>query len=305
MGGYFAGIGGQKCGTSWLARYLYRHPGVLNHPIKEMHVFDWMFRPELSLDTPKRARRQVDKLRGQVQALDEKQAQPTTDRQARKRKMAGALRRANLEAREELLAMVESSSRAEALKRYRAYFTARVEPWHVAYGEVTPGYALLPSEGFATILSIYPEAKFFFLMRDPVDRVSSSLRHVLRNRPDVDMDQEFDRYLDDDAIAARSTYEVTLANLDAAVPPEQVLTLFYEDLFAEDDDAATLRRVTDFLGLDHVEADRSAAVNEGGSWTMNEAQEARTARVFAPTYAAIETRMGRVPQRWTDHRPPG
>lgn len=301
MGGYFAGIGGQKCGTSWLARYLYTHPAVLNHPIKEMHVFDWMFCPELTLDTPKRARRQVAKLRRNLDSLDEKVEQSTTDRQRQRRNMARSLRQLNLEAREELLAICESSSRAEALKRYQAYFTSRVDFWHVAFGEVTPGYALLPSEGWTTILSIYPDAKFIFLMRDPVDRVSSSLRHIIRNQPKVNMERQFERYLGDDAIAARSTYEVTLASLDEVVPPEQVLTLFYEDLFDPDDDA-TLRRITDFLGLEYVEGDRGVAVNEGGSWTMSESQKISTVRTFAPTYEAIEERMGRLPDRWADHR---
>jgi hypothetical protein len=300
MGGYFAGIGGQKCGTSWLARYLYDHPQVLDHPIKEMHVFDWMFEPELTLDTPARARRQVDKLRGLVAALDEPHNQPHNERQRLKIELARERRERRLQAREELLAIVESADRDEALKRYREYFTSRVGPEHRAFGEVTPAYALLPDEGWTTILSVYPDAKFVFLMRDPVDRMSSSLRHILRDHPEVDMDESFDSYLVDDAFVARTTYEATLASLGRTVPPEQVLNLFYEDLFAADDDS-TLRQVTDFLDIEFVEGDRGTTVNEGGSWTMSDEQKATTARAFAGTYAAVEQAMGRLPGRWQEH----
>ena len=39
----FVGIGAQKAGTNWLAKYLTSHPQVCFSPIKELHYFDWRF----------------------------------------------------------------------------------------------------------------------------------------------------------------------------------------------------------------------------------------------------------------------
>src|SRR5690606_3292894 len=108
-------------------------------------------------------------------------------------------------------------------------------------------------------------------------------------------------YLADPAFVARTTYERTLASLAAVVPPHQVLNLFYEDLFAPDDDTA-LHQVTDFLGIDFLQGDRSSTVNEGGSWSMSDEQKRQTARAFADAYAAVETHLGRLPARWQEHR---
>jgi hypothetical protein len=41
------GVGAQKAGTTWLFDYLGRHPDVAMSPIKELHYFDQIFRPEL------------------------------------------------------------------------------------------------------------------------------------------------------------------------------------------------------------------------------------------------------------------
>jgi hypothetical protein len=41
------GVGAQKAGPTWLFDYLGRHPDVAVSPIKELHYFDQIFRPEL------------------------------------------------------------------------------------------------------------------------------------------------------------------------------------------------------------------------------------------------------------------
>jgi hypothetical protein len=44
---FMVGVGAQKAGTTWLFDYLGRHPDVAMSPIKELHYFDQIFRPEL------------------------------------------------------------------------------------------------------------------------------------------------------------------------------------------------------------------------------------------------------------------
>src|SRR5690606_11530696 len=103
---------------------------VLDHPIKEMHVFDWMFEPELTLDTPARAQRQVTKLRTMLAKLDEPQNQHRSEHKRMKVEVARAKRQRRLDAREELLGIVSSTTREEALQRYVDYFAKRVGAEH-------------------------------------------------------------------------------------------------------------------------------------------------------------------------------
>jgi len=37
---FLLGVGAQRCGTTWLHRYLGQHPAVCISPCKELHVFD-------------------------------------------------------------------------------------------------------------------------------------------------------------------------------------------------------------------------------------------------------------------------
>lgn len=37
---FIIGIGAQRSGTTWISRYLDKHPEVAFSPIKELHVFD-------------------------------------------------------------------------------------------------------------------------------------------------------------------------------------------------------------------------------------------------------------------------
>ena len=44
---FVIGVGAQKAGTTWLFEYLGQHPDVAMSPIKELHFFDVIHRPDL------------------------------------------------------------------------------------------------------------------------------------------------------------------------------------------------------------------------------------------------------------------
>src|SRR5690606_19944895 len=139
---------------------------------------------------------------------------------------------------------------------------ARVEPRHLRFGEVTPSYSLLPPEGFSTILLAYPDARFVLILRDPVDRFWSGVRHVLWFDKGFDPEARFDELLHRASSSARSRYGATLAALDAWVPPEQLLVLFYAEPLAPGADAAA-RRLEGFLGRGGLAEQRTKVVGEG------------------------------------------
>ena len=269
MAQYFIGVGGQKCGTSWLGDHLYRHPQVLRHSIKEMHVFDSLsFEGTRAFRTAK-----VQELIARLeQQLAEASAEGTGGGVARFERW--------LRDRRDQLAILQAPHLDDALERYERYFTERVGPRHRCFGEITPGYALLPAAGFEAVLSVYSDARFVFLMRDPVDRLWSALRHRYRAHPHLDPIERFEDALLRPAIVKRTAYEETLTTLDAAVPPGQVLVLFYEDLFSVAD-TTVLRSISDFLGIDHVEGDRATRQNEGESAELPAELRRRAVAAFA------------------------
>ncbi len=280
MGEYFVGIGGQKCGTTWLADYLFSHPQVWPNPIKEMHVFDALFAPGQSRPM---ARQRISMAVDRLEAKD-----PRSDGEADE-----------LSASRDLLTMyIRTPERV--IKRYRRYFQRRVGPSHRAFGEITPAYATLESPAFEAIQAAFPSARFIFVMRDPVDRFWSAARKALRAAPDVDVVTHLDRLLQHDRLMARSDYQGTLGTLDANVPPERALVLFYEDLFGGTG-ADELRRITEFLGLDSLEGDLEITANEGIETEMPAERVEVVAHTFADTYRYVSDRFSPLPARWAEH----
>src|SRR5690606_19757405 len=104
---------------------------------------------------------------------------------------------------------------------YREYFSALVDSHHKAFGEVTPAYALLPEAGFKAILELYPEAKFIFIMRDPVDRYlsqiqfSKTIRKIQGYSPATDFVPDFQalKQLSNPAYIRRGDYRRTIETL--------------------------------------------------------------------------------------------
>ncbi|MGH8983608.1 MAG: hypothetical protein ACRDY6_06995 [Acidimicrobiia bacterium] len=121
MARYFVGIGGQRCGTSWLAHYLFGHPSVLHNPIKEMHVFDRMFVPEwLPVVSGKREENAIAALTTRLDKL----AARATHSDASLGDVHTSMTRVDRErsAYEHLYTVVAADDRTEALARYRTYF---------------------------------------------------------------------------------------------------------------------------------------------------------------------------------------
>src|SRR6188472_2567371 len=54
------GIGGQRCGSTWLYRYLKSHPEIWMSDLKEMHFWDEIYR---SGKKPRRGGKQLANLR--------------------------------------------------------------------------------------------------------------------------------------------------------------------------------------------------------------------------------------------------
>jgi hypothetical protein len=125
----------------------------------------------------------------------------------------------------------------EDSERYRGWFP---RPPGTLTGEWTPDYLGLP--WVPPLMSLAaPQTKLLVLLRDPVDRISSGLAHVRRDKGRVTLADHQDA-------VARGFYHESLTWWLRYFPLEQILLLQFERCLQ--DPVGQIRRTYEFLGLD-------------------------------------------------------
>jgi hypothetical protein len=283
-------VGAQRAGTSWLDAMFRGHPELHAPVLKEVHYWDTV-RPPRTAWYPRKAAAELASFR--------------------EASMVERFRRYHLRG-------VLHGAAVERLLAARVAVYGHPSPDHASYGSLlvdgsregqilvdnTPSYGLLGPETFAEMAAV-ADARFVFVMRDPVDRLWSGIRHRLRPRlasgalsPEAAAER-FSAAVDapDDADLARSDYRRTIDALEAAVPSAAVLCLFHESLFNQ----AAYDRVTDFLSIARGRARSWRRVNRGSDVAARpDAAALRRARErLAPVYDYVRQRFGsEVPATW-------
>jgi hypothetical protein len=167
--------------------------------------------------------------------------------------------------------------------------------------DITPGYSAIGQRGFAYLKDFCNargvRLKLLFVMRDPVERLWSQIRHLQQLSPRNDASARWRRLSNTPAVRARSDYENIVSSLDRTFCASDVLYLFYETLFEE----TSIRTLLRFLGLPY--SDHAPHIRQ------NETQvklplplEARDcfARDLDAQYRFCRTRFGDdVPNTWS------
>ncbi len=267
-GTFLLGVGAQKGGTSWLYEYLARSPQVAAGFAKEYHVFDAL---DLSEQVAFRDKA-MTRARRATRLVEE--GQPAD---------AHALRLASFYADPE---------------HYVDYFESllrRSEEVRLSM-DITPSYALLSPARFAWIRQSF-EARgvrvaVVFLLRDPVERLWSSLRMHHRRRGQAQSPSVEERIL---AVhrqpyhEGRSRYDRTMTALSEAFEPDQVHFALYERLFRPE----SVSDLCAFLGIEMREPDLETRVNASPKARELPEDTARVvARHFAPAYDAAREQFG-------------
>ncbi|HET7717113.1 MAG TPA: sulfotransferase, partial [Bauldia sp.] len=178
--------------------------------------------------------------------------------------------------------------------KYLEFFAKRVGDRPVA-AEVTPSYSLLSADNFREIRAVHPRVKAVYLMRNPIDRAWSALRH--RERSGFRIDSRFNRALRAPGLRLRSDYGRTLEALRSAFPAEDLYVEFYERLFTE----TAIRRLCDFLGIAYHPAPFDRVVNKAKDKVMTADQRQRLGQLLRPVYEYCHQRFGdRLPERWQE-----
>lgn len=281
------GLGAQKAGTSWLAQALRRHPQVHLPRLKELHFFDHWYAPAdpaQALANAKAKRRQA--------------VLQTLRSAHRPRKARDALWLARYAHHGvEMATAPQLNTYARALLRgYRGQPVA---------GEFTPNYSALPARHFATMAALHSDVRFVLVLRDPVDRLWSGVRHDLRRHAMSDSDalaEARTRFacIADDPSAEQfrlSDYAATFAALDQAVAPDKVCVLFFETLRTAD----ALDRLAAFLQIAPLTTDADKVVNKGvnSDAELDQAAMDRARLRLSFVYDEVRRRFGdRVPTAW-------
>lgn len=119
-------------------------------------------------------------------------------------------------------------------------------------GEITPAYAVLPTERIASIKAWMPNAKLLFMMRDPVERAWSHARKdfpQFRNKPASEATvDELIAFTEQPAVASRGDYLSCLKAWQKHFPAAQIWCGFLEQAAA--DPVPVLQDLFGFLGVD-------------------------------------------------------
>lgn len=173
-----------------------------------------------------------------------------------------------------------------------------------AFGEVAPSYWLLPATAFAEIDSLFPNAIFIFIMRDPVQQLWSHLQGKAqiakrRGRKRVDLNREFRRALEKPLALDLSSYQYTIRNLECVVPARRILYIFYENAISPDTGPREIRRIETALGLAHTDIDLSVCVDPEPLHPakLNPKNLAAAKNLFSPVYRFVQKRFD-VPECW-------
>ncbi|QFT61371.1 sulfotransferase [Roseivivax sp. THAF30] len=283
-------IGAQKAGTTFLHKAFGKSAEVFLPNVKELHYFD--------------IRRGVGKLAFAARCREVSRAAealatngPSPDRCAR-------LRRAT-----DLVGMQNSEPLgATGPSRHSAYTTYLLQGWQgePLIADVTPAYAILPARDFAD-MAAFTDARFIFILRDPVSRMWSQLRMAAQVEAGTAASSEailaLARAKAESLIATgrlpkveRADYARTFGNLDQAVAPDRLHVMFYEEMVSS---PAPIHALSEFLGIDRIDPDLSRRVNEGIPIAIPPDLDHAFREAFAPQYAFVRERFGaRVPDAW-------
>jgi hypothetical protein len=257
------GLGAARTGTRWMSGYFSSHPQILMSPIRVLHYFDARIEPARY---------------GKHNAAFEERLRKMQSMGRRNRPLEDRVR------------MISDDA------AYLDYFRNQWAGEEV-FCDVTPSYSNLDEQAFRCMHSTHSRVRFLFVMRNPIDRLWSSIcmDHDRTNRPPDERYRELDARVSHEG--QWRDYVETCTRLDAAVPAEAVKYLFFEHLF----DRRTIDELCDFIGVERVDADIMNPLNQSSKSGLDATLRERAYRRFEPVYRFVHDRYGGdLPKSWLD-----
>ena len=274
-------VGATKAGTSWLYDYLRGHPQAYLRTVKEAHYFD-------AIETNSREWHQrwfARRRDGLVHRVRQGKLPELTE---------------ELQDYDAVCALHETPDYDR--RAYRAYLMSPAGAAASIVADITPSYCTLSREMFKKMAQAALNTRFIYILRDPVARLWSHIRMnaARRAKSAEELAMRARRIFwrfgrgRHPGIWARSDYRGTLERLTSALAPNQLLVLFYEELFTQD----AVALICTFLGIKHHEADFSRRVNEGQELAMDEDMLSHARGWLADQYAYVQQTIDHLPVAW-------
>lgn len=264
-----------KTGTTWLAEYLRKSPDVFIPRMKELQVFNRLFVPELyDWMNPYFA----DTLAKRVWDLS-----------------IGSRNYPELIAlMAEVLTIPYLEDMLAKMKAYRRLFNGRLTGQSV-FGEFSTTYCLLPENGLKYLKDAFPEPKFVLMIRDPINRYWSHLKHEIRQNKDFDPVSFVPKDTPETEFSRMANYAEILPRIWKMLGKENVYILFYESLFVEKNNEP-LRGLTNFLGIEFTEPDFEKIVYAGADIELPTPLVSTLRDRFEPQYRFLQQEFSNLPK---------
>ncbi len=273
---YFLCIGAQKAGTTWLYQQLHRQAKIYLPPRKELHYFDSLYLPDYQ---ERFRKRRLISHKNLLQQLDI-QHTSTAD----------------------YLNLQWSANYALQTELTDSWYKSLFPQTEQYIGEITPAYALLPQLAFQHIQTIAPEVKIIFILRDPVARSWSQIRFFSKffaNKDLTNLNAALE-FSNSHECHARSSYNITINNLEAVFKPEQIMLFYYEDLFQ--DPKNYLAKICEFIGCEFdpqaAETDLNTKIFASDEIACPAKLHAHLQHKYAYLIPYLEQKLGYVPDAW-------
>ena len=251
---FVLGLGFQKCGTSWLYRYLQQSVKFNGGDLKEYHIWDAVDIPIMSyniVEKPGLIRSIMDKsntLRYRMQTNNES---------------------------------------------YFDYFESIFSDTVSITADITPSYSGLSKSRLNNIISRFRErgidCKAILLLRDPVDRIKSAVRYNLDRKNydegikmgETDFFRALEQYYKSEHCVIRTRYDKTIELVRGVFAKEDVYIGIYEEMF----DSNNIDSVSNFVGIKAKYDFATVRVNKTKSaTTVNHEIERKIKNFYSDVY---------------------
>ena len=223
-------IGAQKAGTTWLWDYFKNHRQVYVSYFKEMQYFNCKHNSEIFKNTIASHKKNLDLYLNKTKLRISKSSRNRYDAQVFRE-----------------LSFLDESYYIKFFKKYVSD--------EICFADITPGYSGAGKEAYKKMNSLHPNTKFLFIMRDPLDRFCSCIKHT--HKISRLNDNFVEECINSKSFEVRSNYKSTIENLEEIIDKEKILYLFYEDLFCDE----SIKTICDFLGIKFKHANYKISVN--------------------------------------------
>lgn len=274
---FFLGLGGQKCGSSWIQAQLAKAEGSDFGRLGEYQVWEHQLGgvfTRYKVAEPSK----FEKLRTRLK-LSVGAPEPVAHLRWR----------------------LQSDPNA-----YFDYFAALLEQQGIERtGDITPSYAALPADMLAMISYGFAtrgiETKVIFSMRDPVARLKSHFRMDIqkgRILEPKDFDAALVEFAKSDEGMARSRYDLTLANIKEAFPKAQTHICLFEELFTPEG----VQSLSEFSGVPLATNAGGTKVNaRNGTLKLSDGAESKIAQQLTTVYKTVEKEFPQINDLWSSY----